>query len=335
MAFQDYVSELIAVFPRLSPEYAPTLINRAWADIKDMRLWSFLFDYGDVLVPDLISAGLATVTIGSPSVVVNAAAATALDTVALLPAPNSPLSSAILGVGRQFRIQNSNTGGPIYNIIAWNLATLTLTLDRPYAGPSAALTTYQVAKCYYATPVSDFVRYISVVNRTSGYSIRGRRLTVSQAKLNAIDPQRGGQGDAYVIASYQPDANGEPVHEWYPNPVNISIYNCFFQRRGLPLSSTNDLPASFPSAVLMYRALMLTCNWAMANVATYQELAAVNWVQVRKVYEQDFKEQLVQAVKQDDEIMPQLPFLQGTEFDFPLGGSFLQGHDVSSLVGGM
>lgn len=330
-SFNDYVSELVGVFPRLSPEYAPKLVNRAWADIRDMRLWSFQFDYGDILSPAIVTAGTVSVTEGSASVVVDATAGAALDAVALLPAPIPPLSSPTLGIGRQFRIGSQS---PIYSIIGWDVGTLTLTLDRVYSNATAAGQTYQVYKCYYATPAPDFVRYISVVNRTSGYAMRGKNLTVSQTKLNAIDPQRGGQGDAYVVASYQPDADGNPVHEWYPNPTNPSTYNCFFQRRGADLSKTVPLPKSFPQAVLTNRALMLCCNWAMVNVATYPELASVNWIQARKSYEQDFKEGLIQAIKQDDELMVQQPFLQGSTTDFPLGGAFLQGHDVSSLIGG-
>lgn len=338
MPFDSYISELTGAIPRLSPQYASTIINRAWSDIRDMRLWSFLFGYGDIYAPPVVSAGSFTATEGSNLVIADVTAAAACIAVALLPAPIPPLSSPTLGQGRQWRVSNTPGGGSYYSITAFD-GVNTLTLDRPFAGNTGANQSYQIAKVYYATPVTppDFVRYISVVNRNTGYSINGPRLIMSQTRLNSFDPQRSGQGDAYLIANYQPDSTGNPVHEWYPTPTNAAVYNCFFQRRGQPLSPTNDLPQAFMGSVLMYRALMLACDWASGNVATYPDLANVNWVQTRMAHEKNFKEQLTMAIRQDDELMPMLPYPQGggPSAGFPLGGEFLQGHDVSGIVGGL
>lgn len=337
MAYADYIGEMIGVFPRIPQPYCPTLLNRAWSNIRDMRLWSFLVGYGDIVVPAAInSVGSTQITNGASLVTVSASDATAINAVALLPAPNSPVSSPILGQGRQFRVNSSSAAGPWYNITNWD-GVNTLTLDLPYADVTNAAAHFTIAKVYYATPLAppDFRRYLTITNKTSGYTIRGKRLLYSQSKLNAIDPQRGGTGDAYVVASYLPDANGNMVHEWYPNPVNQSVYNAFFQRQGLLLSPTNDIPGTLDPSLVMYRALMLACDWATANVATYPELGQTNWVQLRMQYEKNFKETLIQCIKQDDELMPTLPIQNGYEFDFPLGGQFLQSHDVSSIIGGL
>ena len=194
-----------------------------------------------------------------------------------------------------------------------------------------------------ATP--DFLRYLSVTNTPVGYTIRGKKLYYSQQQLDGIDPQRGATGDAYIIASYEDnpyttsgDLAGDdawPVHEWYPGPVYQRVYKCIFQRRMMTLSDTQNLPNTLPSSVLMARASWHGAKWAQTQVSVFSELAQTNWVAAMAAYQAEFKETLLQCIKQDDEISVQRAFTQGSQFDLPLGGQFLQGHDLSSLVGGL
>ncbi len=330
MAYRDYVGELIGTIPRLPYPLAQKLVNRAWSNVRDMRLWSWLIGTDDILSAQNVTAGTVSVTLGSPTVTLDPAASAALSP---LSAANPPLASATLGSGRQIRIGVTGSGGPLYSIIAADFVGSTLTLDRPYAGDSGTGLPYQVYKCYFAPPSTDFLRYFTITNMRAGYTIRGKKLYYTQQKLNAVDAQRGGTGDAYIISAYKPDATGRPVHEWYPHPVNAAVYNCVYQKRGQDLSDSVDLPATLPSSVVMARASILASDWALANVATYPELAQTNWVMFRQGKVDEFKDEIIQAIKQDDEISPLTPFLQGSYFDFPLGGQFLQGHDVSSLIG--
>jgi hypothetical protein len=330
MAYRDYCFELTGTIPGLPFPLAQTLINRAWKDIRDLRLWSWLVDNADIEAPNLISAGTVSVTQNQNIVQMDAAAAAALAPFQL---SNPPLASPTLGVGRQIRIGLTGSGGPIYSIISADFNANTLTLDRNYADVSGVSQPYQVYKCYYAAPATDFLRYFTITNMASGYSIRGKKLYYTQQKLNAIDAQRGGTGDAYIISAYKGNATGQPVHEWYPHPVNARTYNCIFQHRGIDLSDSVDIPSTLPSSILMAKAFSHAAIWAQANVGRYSELAQVNWVMYKQGVDAQFKEEVIQAIKQDDEISPLTPFLQGSYFDFPLGGEFLQGHDVSSLIG--
>jgi hypothetical protein len=84
--------------------------------------------------------------------------------------------------------------------------------------------------------------------------------------------------------------------------------------------------------VMMNRAKMQGAEWALANCATFPELQAVNWVASRNFYEKRYAEDRILAIKMDDEINPLVPFLQDRKFAFPLGGEFLQSHDLSSFV---
>jgi hypothetical protein len=330
----------------LPPPHAQKIVNRAWHRICDYRLWSWLVGTGYITSPAAITTGLISVVNGSPLVTPNAAAVTALSAVALANPPLAAIGNQI-GTGRQIRVANStiSTAGPLYSIIAYDSGIPQLTLDRPYAESTAANQGFMVYKAYYQPPPADgnpidFLRYFTITNPSRGYTIRGRKLYYTQAQLNGIDPQRGGTGDAYILANYLDDAqsgliSGNPIHEWYPHPVNLATYSCIFQKRGLDLSDTRDIPSTCPEDLLTELCYVLGCKWAMQQVGTFPELGNVNWVAAMKSHQDDFKERLIQAIKTDDEISPLKAFQQGGTFDYPLGGQFLQNHDVSSLVGGL
>lgn len=335
-------NELIVSTPRLPPTFAQTLINRAFYDIRDRRLWSWLVPTGYITTPSAISTGgTVDVTLGFNTVLVNGATLIAALTAAAL--ANPPLASTQVGIGRQFRLasQTSGTPGPLYNITGWD-GVNALTLDRVYAEETAASQGFTIYKAYYQAPPSDgtaspdFLRYFTVTNPAVGYTIRRRKLYYTQVQLNGIDPQRGATGDPYIISSYLDDpSTGNVVHEWYPHPVYNRVFTCIYQKRGADLSDSNGPPLTLPPDLIMYKAYELACSWALQNVGVYPELGQVNWVMAKTEHLKNFNSRLIQAIKQDEEISPQLAFQQGGTFDFPLSGQFLQGHDVSSLVGGL
>lgn len=345
MAYNDYIAELQGTIPRLPALHSAQLVNRAWSRIRDFRLWSFqVVADAQIFVPAVITAGTLTTTFGSTSVVADATAAAALDAVSL---STPPLAG--LGVGRQIRLGNtsglSSPTGPNYSILAWDLPTRTLTIDKPFGEVGQTNSNYQCLKCYYAapgfpytapnTPDPNLIKFNSIINRSDGYSFRGKNLNWSQEMLNAIDPQRGGQGDAYIQANYGRIATtGAPMFELYPNPANFTTYYTTYTTRWPALSVSQDLP-QMPyelSDCLMFMAKVLGAQWALANVVNFEELGRTNWVAFMKEMREEFRDSLIQCIKTDDEIMPQQVYRQGSGFDFPLGGQFIQGHDVSSLI---
>jgi len=345
MAFADLTAELVGTVPRLSALHAQQLINRSWARVRDSRLWSFHFvPDAQLFVPYGISMGSMSATFGSHQVIADAVASAALDAVALA---NPPLASPILGVGRQLRIGSTNgistPTGPNYNIVAWD-GVNTLTIDRPYGEFSVSRAPYQVLKCYYAppapppfldlTPDLRYVRYHVITNRNSGYAIFGPNLYWNQAQLNAIDPQRGGQGDAYIVANYGRNKLGQPVVELYPNPVQFTTYYATYWTRWPDLSAQQDLPQmpyELPDTV-MAQAKALASDWAVANVNTFPEIGQTNWIAYRQTQQLEYRNGILNCFKQDDEMFPLIPFRQGQGFMFPLGGQFLQSHDVTSML---
>ncbi len=325
--------ELIGGFPGLDILVARNIINHAWQDIRDEGLWSWLTAEGPLAVPNQVSAGLATVTAGSPLVVGDATAAAAW--IPLIFA-TPPLASATLGQGRQFRIA---TGNPIYNIIDFD-GVNTLTLDRAYAEASMQ-NTYQIYRIYYAPPSSDFLRYMSITNIAFAYSIVGKYLTFNQEQLNRMDPQRGSTGDAYILSSYKTAADGTPVHELWPGPVNANPYVAIYQRRGTDLTPANvtptvDLPATLSTSLLMARSEYRAALWASKNVNRYRDLAGINWFNVRKESLAQYNEECIKARRQDFEIFKNTFIVpKGRYLGFPADAAFIQSHDVTIMYGGL
>lgn len=345
--FLQLYKELTGEIPLLPDPEAGRFINRAWKRINDYRMWSWqIISNAQLFVPAAISVGTCSVTFNSTTVVMDAAATSALNAVAF---GTPPLASPILGVGYQIRLGSSAQSlnapiGPNYTIVAWDGAG-NLTIDAPYGQETATGLNYQVLKAFYAAPYlpvtstgvdGQFARYLSITNLLDGYAITGRQLYFSQEDLNRIDPQRGGQGDAYIMAYLQHNSNGQPVYEMYPNPVDTAnTYQANYVSKGPLLTLTTSLPQvsyALDDAV-SFLAKKFAGQWAGANVARFKDLQGTNWVWYCQQMQEEFENSFRQCIKADDEIMPSpKPFVFNGGFSFPLGGEFLQSHDISSIL---
>lgn len=334
---------MIGEYPGLDILVARNHVLKAWQDICDEGLWSWLTAEAPLAVPNVVFAGTATVTLGSPAVVGDAAAAAAWLPLAFA---NPPLASPTLGQGRQFRVGRA---GPIYNIIAFD-GVNTLTLDRPYAEVSVSTQTYQIYRSYYAPPTpaatpNDFLRYMSITNIFFAYSITGKFLTFNQEQLNRMDPQRGSQGDAYLLGSYKTNpTTGTPVHELWPGPTNGNPYIAIYQRRGgysNPLTITGvmpavDIPATISPSLVMTRAKYWSADWAMKNINRHPDLKGVPWFQVKQSEEKQYLAEMIKARRQDMEIFKNTWIIpKGSYLGFPVDAAFMQSHDVDIMYSGM
>jgi len=346
LTFSQLYQELKGEISSLPDPMAQRIINRAWKRINDYRMWSWqIISNAQLFVPAVISTGTCNVTFDSTTVVMDAAATAALNAIAF---GQPPLASPILGVGYQIRLGTSAQTlsaptGPNYSIVDWDGAG-NLTIDAPYGQFSATNANYQVLKAFYAAPYlpvtstgvdGQFARYLSIVNLMDGYAITGRQLYFSQEELNRIDPQRGGQGDAYILSYLQHNALGQPVYEMYPNPVNTAnTYQANYVSKGPLLTMQVSLPqVSYAlDDCVTFQAKVFAGQWALAN-SNKKELQGVNWVHYCAMMTEEYKNTLRLCVKEDDEIMPSpKPFVFNGGFSFPLGGEFLQSHDISSIL---
>ena len=345
-SFQQLYKELTGEISSLPDPQAQRCINRAWKRVNDFRMWSWqVISNAQLFVPPVISVGSCAVTFNSTQVVMDAPATAALNAIAF---GNPPLASPILGVGYQIRLGTSMYGlaapiGPNYTIVAWD-GSGNMTIDAPYGQKTGIGLHYQVLKCFYAAPFlpvtstgadGQFARYLSIVNLLNGYAITGRQLYFSQEELNRIDPQRGGQGDAYILAYLQHNSLGQPVYEMYPNPVNPATYQANYVSKGPLLTMTTQLPqVSYAlDDVVTFLAKKFAGQWAMANVSRFKDLQGTNWVQYCTVMDEEWRRSMLLCCKEDDEIMPSpKPFVFNGGYSFPLGGEFLQAHDLSSIL---
>lgn len=346
LTFSQLYKELSGEIPAMDDLYAARIIQRAWKRVNDYRVWSWqIIANAQLFVPAVISVGTCSVTFNSTNVVMDASATAALNSVAF---GNPPLASPVLGVGYQIKLGSSPTAlgapiGPNYTITAWDGAG-NLTIDAPYGAQSATGLNYQVLKAFYAAPFlpvtstgadAQFARYMSVTNLLDGYTITGRQLYFSQEELNRIDPQRGGQGDAYILSLLQTNSLGQPVYEMYPNPVNPTTYQANMISKGPLLTMTTQLPqVSYAlDDTVTFLAKSFAGQWALANAGRYKELQGTNWVVYIQMMQEEWRQSMLLCVKEDDEIMPSpKPFVFNGGFSFPLGGEFLQSHDISSIL---
>jgi hypothetical protein len=347
MPITNHMTELMGTFPRLPFLHSLQLINRAWSRVRDIRAWSWEFVVDSQwFTPAVINSGTVTTVQYSTIVTVDATAAAAINAAGLVP----PIASSVLGIGRQLRVGISTgitpMNGNIYNIVNWD-GVSQLTIDKPFGESSITLSPYQIYKCYYAAPSlpatnlpaanPGMIRIACLTNRANGSSVSGRRLNYTQQQLNSFDPQRGAT-DGYIrgLAPYQTNSLGQPTWEAYPAPVSASAYAVTYWSRWPDVSLTQDFPQPpyCLSSCVLNLARVFAAQWALANVGTFPELGATNWVALQQMYKQDHLDDLKQCLKQDDEIMPMVPFFQGRKFsDFPLDGNFLQAHDMSGLLG--
>jgi hypothetical protein len=353
LTFQQLYKELTGEITPLPDPMAARLINRAWKRVNDYRMWSWqIISNAQLFVPAVVSVGTCSVTFDSTSVVMDANA-----TAALLPlvGGNPPLASPILGVGYQIRLGTSGQTlaapiGPNYTIVSFanntpSAGLSTITIDAPYGQSSGTGINYQIGKFFYAAPFlpttamttdGQFSRYLSIVNLLNGYAITGRQLYFSQEELNRIDPQRGGQGDAYIIAYLARNSLGQPVYEMYPNPVDTqNTYQANYVSKGPLLTMSMQLPqVSYAlDDCVTFLAKKFAGEWALANTPRFKELQGTNWVTYVQMMDAEWKDSNRLCIREDDEIMPSpKPFVFNGGFSFPLGGEFLQSHDISSIL---
>jgi len=249
-------SELTGLVPKLPPDYAKTLINRAWRDVRRQNLWSFLLFEGNWTSPGLLNTGTATVTQGSNQVVFNAAAATAIGAIGFYPSTVTQ---------RQFRVGV----GTIYNIWGWNAVTSTITLDRPYQESSAANIAYTIYQVYYAAPMKDFWQWITVRDMVNYNDLV---TTTQRSAIDARDPQRTIYYIPTNVVPYQMDMNPAsstytwPMFELWGQPSYILTYQLYGLRKGAELVNPTDiLPPQVGEDCVMARARALAYEWSEAN----------------------------------------------------------------------
>lgn len=225
---------------------APLLLNNSLRKIIDRRTWYGCYTSGQLICPNAVNGGQATVTLGSPTVI----------------GTNTAWTQAL--IGRQFRL-GLNT--PPYTITQVDALSTpqTLTLALPWGGPFPPNQTtmtagYNVVQMYFN--LGPNVKYIKqVVNFQMGFKLW---LNLTQDYLDNRDPWRIYQNFPWGIAPLPPDPNGNYVVELWPTAITQQVlpFNVYTQPANL-VNDSDSLPPYIRvdvvckdaiSKALMYRA---------------------------------------------------------------------------------
>jgi hypothetical protein len=313
----------MGAIPNMELLLANQLVNRAWRDIREARFWSWLRGAGVLIAPQSLVNGTVSTTQYSATVNLDVNANAALNNLTY------PFITQ-----RQFR----SGQGPVYSIVAYSHTNATLTLDRVYEEDTATTQSYQVYQCYYqptdgnGNVLSDFSKFKVILNPVDGYAIVNANLNVTRQELDARDPTRGAQDLAYCIAPYTVGSNGIPFYEMWPHPTANRGYTFVYQKRGMPLSPTNDVPATLSTDIVVQRALYYGYDWAIANAGRFANLKGVNWPLLKAENQRAYEKMLQDAKRKDDELIPDafIPQLRDYLMAPPIDSAFFQSHDVSS-----
>lgn len=322
--FADVVAEVTGIVPGYSSFLAKRDVEKAWRDLLRRRTWSFLIQEGGMNAPPLIQVGSVTITENSTAVVADTVAAAAL---------NAAVTQVPVLTLRQFRI---STAGAIYNIMKWDNATRTLTVDRPILEQSAVTSSYMVYQCYFPPPPQalqpdgsyDFDRWISVMDPINGWTLKDNK---SKAWLDQIDPQRATTDLAYRYVDYKSHPQDAPFFEFWPHPTSGQEYQILYKARGLAfVNGLESIPQCIESGLLVDRTLYkYAYRWAQVNAGRDSRLAKTNWSQMIRDADALWKIDL-QAAKMNDENV-HMEALIGPlrrRFGPPVDSNFLQSHST-------
>jgi hypothetical protein len=272
MAFADMITEVKGSVPKLSVLLAKKLVNRARKEVYDKNMWSFLLEEASWLSPAQVNTGTVSVTRGSNSITFDAAAVTALNT------SNAGWS---LLTQRQFRVAQ----GGIYSIVSLDAnfaANGIATLDRIYSEQTNSGAQYLVFQCYFASPVLDLLRFLSVRDLNNVVSLFLDRY--NRETLDKIDPQRMSYGVSYDVVPYLTDKRagsatlGYKLFELWPLPNILNNWYLAYQRTGVDLILPTDaLPREIQEQTVIAKAKYHAYEWAEANKGNFPEMLKTDW----------------------------------------------------------
>jgi hypothetical protein len=254
VSLETIASRLVGWMTKLPKSEAYNLVNDAWTDVRNDRLWSFQLAEDSISTPNVINVGTFTTVQGTNTVTADATATTALTGI------TNPLITQ-----RQFRI----TSGGIYNIIAASGSPLVLTLDRTYSDPTGTGQSYQVYQCYFPAPVPDFKRWLDWRDLTNGQWLS---VYLTRREVNFGDPQRLYFTFPMFVLPFDTDQRqgsatfGNLMFELYPNPLSQVSYMRYWLRTGADLVNPSDtLPYPMTDKLILERSKVLAVRWSETN----------------------------------------------------------------------
>jgi len=341
MQISTMAQQMAGEVPGLPPLLARVYVQRAVQEVVDEYAWSWNIQEGIHVVPALVKDGSVSVVKFSQFVTFDATAQTVLLAITLA-------TPAL--IERQFRVGSSGT---IYNILAYDTSTGIATLDRIYTETTNATAGYSIYKCYYGPPSidgvipnTDFLRYLTVNDPATGYTISGRRLNVSRVELNRRDPQRASLGNPWCLSPYRPIPNGlvngilpngpntgQMQYELWPHPVTAGVFVCQFAKQYAASGAADYFPHQSSEALFYFKAMDYAYRWAMSMSRSKPELSGIDWRFLISDNKTRYQGELVTSKRQDQEISVSI-LRPGSDGGLvgPLDSKFAQSHDSPAWI---
>lgn len=260
--------ELSGQVPKLPPDFAGTLINRARQDAYRQNLWSFLLFESNWTTPNVVNAGTVTVIQGQKTITFNAAASVAIAAANGFPS---------LIIQRQFRVGI----GTIYNIWGYDASNpnaIVLTLDRMYQEASGSAIAYAIFQAYYAAPVQDWWQWLSIRDMLNFNDLL---TTKNRDYGDKIDPQRTLFYIPTHVWPYTIDLNpASPTYQYqlfemWSTPQYQLTYQLWGVRKGLAfINQTDSLPPQLGEDCVIEMGKVKAYEWAEANKVDSREMGS-------------------------------------------------------------
>jgi hypothetical protein len=303
--FGDLTAELRGVVPKFPISYAPTIVNRAWRDIRQRHLWSFNLVEFAWISPLPVTTGLCTFTQGSATITFDATAVAAINAFQIA-------NPYVLVTQMQVRSGNVAGLSGIYNIIAYNPGTGVATLDRIYADASGTAVSYTLFQAYYTPPVKDWLTFLSVRNMQMFLDLN---LSKTKSWVDARDPQRSWyQFPTHVIpfgrdnrgsGTATPSSTlGYPLYELWGIAVTPFTYDCYGLRKGVDLVNPTDaLPDPVGEDTVMALAEFYAYKWAEANKGLESRMVGSDYRFLMATALDEYKRLLARDRREDRETL--------------------------------
>jgi hypothetical protein len=306
--FEQLYKRIQLYAPDCPMHLAQEFINNAYHHALRWYPWSQLRRETEFYFPAVESTGTVTVTNGS---------------------------EFIQGVGTAFTasmLYRQILVGPItpfYTIVAVDIVTQILTLDRPYEKDSASLQPYNIGQFYMELP-SDFGEFDTVVDLLNNWKLHSN---FTQSQVDVWDAKRMVTGTPWIIVSAPPrlvtttNLNIKRVEFWPRVSPGPRTYSVRYRKLSPPLSAPSDRPEwPFTGTLLRKGALAELSIWPGTKTAPniYFNLDQ------HKMLQAEFEDGL-QEIWKDDQAVSQTAIRyddwEGVPYA-PIDARFLQSHDV-------
>ena len=298
-----------------NPNYlaqAPVAINSIVRDLYSRKTWYGLFRKGQIICPNSVSGGTATVTFGSQTI---QGVGTTWDQTL---------------IGRQFR---AGLNTPPYTITGVDPFAQTLTIELPWGGPFAPgqttqTTGYYIIQMYYSFGVN--VKYIKTcINQQMGFKMW---TNLTQDYLDNRDPWRIQVNFPWGLAPVATDPNGNYMVEVWPSPfTNQSMpFNCYTQPPNLQ-NDNDSLPPYIRCDVVIKEALAWSLRHRPKENPFYDPQTALA---LAREYHQEYEGLILGMANEDENLYRTSATIQGEDLPFYSPGGALYDAMTATMSGG-